>query len=409
MVNIIIIGLGGRFRQLYNSIDKNYKKNINVVAIVDDYYPYDYISSSLKNERGVLPLNYPFDKMEQAFQENNFDWVFITGKNNMHIKPFEYVVKYEKHCFMEKPITDNLEEIERFHELYKEAKTKNLKVQIGLTLQYAPIVDKMLELCRSKFKRRLYKVRAFEYLNVGHSSQIIYKNWRRYKETSGGLIIEKAIHEVHLLYWIIQEINKGKRNVRETYYKSIPRNEFFGCLEKREEFDTILENNADLYRSYHKWDNRKFERVVEHPFDPPPKGETLTFIPDNVSLFTNMIFDDYTLVQTEFDLKLYPLRSRTERGIEFHFEDGKLKVDFITGEIQITKLTDITESETIEHYNSNVDGTSHAGADEKIMEQWWSLVHDETNVMSVNVDQAYKTNKMGLIMEKIPNEWHRMV
>jgi predicted phosphohydrolase len=86
-----------------------------------------------------------------------------------------------------------------------------------------------------------------------------------------------------------------------------------------------------------------------------------------------------------------------------------LKVDFITGEIQITKLTDITESETIEHYNINVDGTSHAGADEKIMDHWWSLVNDETNVMSVNVDQAYKTNKMGLVMEKIPNEWHRMV
>lgn len=407
MIHILIVGLGGRFRQLYDAIQEKHKMDINVVAVVDDYYPSHYIKHTLNPKRKINPHHYTFNHMEQAFQTHEFDWVFITGKNNMHVRPLEYAVKYNKHCFMEKPITDNLEEIERFQELYNEAEKKNLHIQIGLTLQYAPIVERMLELSRNIFKGRLYKVFAHEYLNVGHASQIIYRNWRRYKETSGGLIIEKAIHEVHLLYWIIQKINKYKRRLIETYYKSNTKNVFFGCLDKREEFENMLRNDKSLYHSYHKWDTRKFERIVKHPFDPPPNNN-LTFIPDQVNIMTNMVFDDYTLVQTNFDLQLAPLRPKTERGIEFHFEDGTLKVDFITGKIDISVLYDISDNIMYKTEYVNVDGTSHAGADEKIMEQWWSLATNKDTHVSVNIEEAYKTNKMGLMMEKYPNSWHMM-
>lgn len=195
------------------------KKNINV-GLVGCYGRPGAVASVLRLRTGgrakitacVDPIDasyeramktYNFDEMvryetiPEMLEKGNLDAVIIGSPNSFHLEHLRYLKDQNIPILLEKPLDANWEnicEIMRFCRDYK------APVLVGHCMRFAPILVKAKEMIKSGM---LGKVGSATFVQYCHYGNGMFHSWRRQMKNGGGMMLEKATHDIDVMQWLL--------------------------------------------------------------------------------------------------------------------------------------------------------------------------------------------------------------
>lgn len=189
-VKLAVIGAGGMGQNHIRFIQENPESSL--VAISDALDS----AKQIATKAGV-----PFYSDANAMMDEiKPDGVIIATPNNLHLSIAREAVKRDIATLVEKPISDNLDDAEKF---VQETKSSEVPVLVGQHRRYNPFVNKAKQMIEAGDLGKL-TVSSFHYM--------IYKNddyfnvaWRTKK--GAGPILVNLVHDVDLLRYLIGEVD----------------------------------------------------------------------------------------------------------------------------------------------------------------------------------------------------------
>ena len=160
----------------------------------------DSVRLSLIKEKYNVEASLSFEK---SIDENEPDAVIICTPPHLHVSYALYAAGRGIHCFIEKPLSHNLEGVD---ELIKIANEKRLMISVGYNLRFysgLKLVKKMLD--ENKIGK-VFSVRAEfgQYLPDWRPWQDYRQSYTAKRKMGGGILLD-ASHEVDYLRWFFGE------------------------------------------------------------------------------------------------------------------------------------------------------------------------------------------------------------
>ena len=229
-IKIALIGCGGRGSGACSQALSTSQGPVKLIAVADAFEDNARGAlGNLKREHGdkvdVKPENifWGFDAYQKAI-DSGADLIVIATPPGFRPIHFEYAVKQGKNIFAEKPVATDAAGIRRFLAAVAEAKTKNLKVGIGLQrhhqANYIETVKRIhdgelgdLRLLRVYWNDAGVWVRPrAEFANrkkaagQGELTEMEYqmRNWYYFVWLNGDHITEQHIHNLDVANWVLK-------------------------------------------------------------------------------------------------------------------------------------------------------------------------------------------------------------
>ena len=200
VINIGIIGCGDRGKGIIQVIDQ-FPQKFKVVAICD------VLDLRLKEaQKFAKDGRYMQCKDHRQLLDNSrVDAVVVAVPLNMHHPIAVDVLKANKHLYLEKTMTYN---IQQALDLVKLAESRPRQVvQVGHQYRYSPLYFKVKEMISKGYLGKISQVDCRWDRNANwrrplpDASLERQINWRMYKEYSGGLIAELLSHQIDFINW----------------------------------------------------------------------------------------------------------------------------------------------------------------------------------------------------------------
>ena len=161
----------------------------------------DFIQRFLsgQSEAGApVKIYYDFNEALNAFAP---DAVFITNPNSSHMDLALSAAEYGANLFIEKPLTNAMDGVDRLKRLVEE---KSLKVMVGYNLRWHPQLAHMRELFQAgKIGRVLSAhVEMGENMEDWHPWEDYRDTYAPYKAGGGGAVLCFS-HDIDYLYWFM--------------------------------------------------------------------------------------------------------------------------------------------------------------------------------------------------------------
>jgi len=333
------------------------------------------IEMTLAACRDLMPGKQPkvYKDLESACGDPEVDALFITTPNFTHIQVLRTAIKYNKHIFVEKPMTTTLEDAA---ELVGLAKSHKKIFQIGLQYRYKAIYTEARH--EALERRSLGDIKSLFIME--HRVPFLDKaaQWNKFTKYSGGTFVEKCCHYFDLFNLFAQSRPKTVYAVgsQAVNYKNF---EFKG-----EKSDII--DNGTVIVTYEN-------------------GIVATF---HLCMFAPMFYEELVICGNEGRLKTYESEDylpdrRPQTGMEIlHGEGGKpsrVMVPSYPNTIQSSGHHGATYYEHI-HFIDNMDGKKTQTA--TVEEGFWSVAvgcaAEESMRRGVLVDIAAMLREHGIEM-----------
>ena len=193
-VKIGLIGYGNRGR-LYSSFIKDMLDKIEYVAICD------IRAKELKDSIATNHVSYVYDNVEDFYNAHlPLDLVLICSMDQYHFQHAKKALELGYNILLEKPISNNLKEVQELNQLAKE---KNLKVIVTYVLRYTLFYRMIKEITDSGEIGEIININTTENVSYWHQAHSYVRgNWRNSKET-GPMILTKCSHDMDLIYWLM--------------------------------------------------------------------------------------------------------------------------------------------------------------------------------------------------------------
>lgn len=172
--------------------------------ILKKFYPYKKIFF-LKKYNTILHFNDgQFKKINNInLKKLSFFLIVICTRSNHHISYAKKFFKKSKYIFIEKPLSNNLNEAIKFYKFYKLSKNKP-QIKIGYNLRFLKSLIKFKYLVNKKVLGKIFYINCY----VGKSIEF----WRNgdlniaaTKKNGGGALFELS-HEIDYLKWIFGDL-----------------------------------------------------------------------------------------------------------------------------------------------------------------------------------------------------------
>lgn len=202
-MKILIIGLGSIGQRHLRNLRKLYGDNIQILAYRVRGHKQTF-SDALQIREGVdVEKEYrikTFYILEEAFMEKP-EIVFITNITRQHVSCAIKAAEAGCHIFMEKPISDTMEEIPKLKKILEE----NGKILfVGFQNRYHVCLLKLKKYLEEGFLGNLVSVEAQmgERLDTMHAYEDYKDTYMARKEMGGGVILNQQIHELDYIQWL---------------------------------------------------------------------------------------------------------------------------------------------------------------------------------------------------------------
>lgn len=230
MINIGIAGFGKigqvRAEQIANS------NRAKVVAVYDI------------NEPKELNDEIKFCHSYEELLEQKLDAIFVCTYNNVLADFAIAALNSGRHVFCEKPPARTTEELSRVIEVEK---TKDVVLKYGFNHRYHYSVIEAKKLVDSGEMGKLLWLRGV----YGKAGSIDYdKNWRNYKNYSGGgILIDQGIHMLDLMrYFSNQKFTKINSFVTTSYWDIEAEDNAFVIMQSDEKVNATLHSSATQWQ-----------------------------------------------------------------------------------------------------------------------------------------------------------------
>lgn len=423
-LDVAIFGFGGRAQDVLKEcvqLQEETGKRIRVVAICDDHSQesYDfYVKNRLPVEltteyAHIFESTRMYSDTEEGIcallhDHPHVDKIFITSANNRHAAHLQAVLDHSscQSLYLEKPLFRTLEEWSQFN--------RNLgdrNIQVGLTLRSAKITSLAAEHLKAHQSAlgKLKKVHSWEHVNFGHGLTIIMMNWRRYISLSGGLLIEKSVHDLDLACFFMEAVDVHPQSMHLTTHAA---HNFYTKAHQQQITDTLL-HSATVRASAEGWDRIPWQRAICFSYDIQGKidwkqtmGHFFAAFPEDDALQDSDIIPDTHTVHAEIqttsgdtvdfdlDLKLNGFATQTERGCRLKFEHGEVEIDMENSKmvIQLPDQMPLT-------LDLNMRGVPHAGGDVYVAHGILGTLPTGRKVAQFSDPSVQISSVMGLVSE----------
>jgi len=154
-------------------------------------------------------LNIPNIKVYGSLEEagrKDLDAVFVANETSLHIPTALFFAERGINLFIEKPLSNNLENIDK---LKAAVNSHHLKVMIGCNMRFHPVLKLLKDLVRKGEIGRIVSARieAGQYLPDWHPERDYRDSYSAREEKGGGVILD-LIHELDAAYWLFGEAGK---------------------------------------------------------------------------------------------------------------------------------------------------------------------------------------------------------
>lgn len=190
---IAVIGYGGRgggVAQTGRSATGHLMEVVACTEISDERY-----AQGCQNF-GMTPKRYP--NVKKMLASEKLDGVIIGTPNNFHLENLLDFAGEKIPILIEKPLDSTFAkicEVVRFAEKYSGP------IMVGHCMRYAPILNKTQELLEQGAIGKLCSTRFVQNCHYGNT---MFHNWRRKKEFSGTMFIEKATHDLDVMCALVK-------------------------------------------------------------------------------------------------------------------------------------------------------------------------------------------------------------
>lgn len=197
-ITVAIIGAGQRGKDTYGEIIRNYKDKIEIVAVAE---PNNSRRNSLKSIHNIKESKVFKSWYDMLNEEKFCDCIFICTNDFMHYEPAKRALEKGYHIILEKPMSNNKDEIIRLGALSK--KYNNQVFMVCHVLRYTPFFSTIKNILNNNEIGELISIQHNEnigYYHMGHS--FVRGNWRNSKETSP-LMLAKSCHDMDILLYLV--------------------------------------------------------------------------------------------------------------------------------------------------------------------------------------------------------------
>ena len=144
-----------------------------------------------------------FDSLEELLSDESIEMVAVESHNDMNLHHARLVIESGKHCWLDKPAGDDMEEWRAVRSLATE---KGLHIQMGYMLRFNSTWLKVVDWARTGFLGTIFKVRANMSSGMGGESGVA-----KYLSTfpngayphKGGIAYDLASHLLDSIVWLM--------------------------------------------------------------------------------------------------------------------------------------------------------------------------------------------------------------
>ncbi len=195
MYKVLVIGCG--------SIGKRHIKNLNLLDKDIVIMAYDIDERKLSEVKRISN-NFKVDNdIKKLFKEKP-DIAFICTPPSSHIKYALLSAKIGCDLFIEKPLSNNLKDIEKLLRIIKE---KKLITFVGCNMRFYWAITKIKDLLDKGIIGKVFssRIEFGQYLPDWHPDEDYTKMYSSSKILGGGVILD-AIHEIDYAMWFFGEV-----------------------------------------------------------------------------------------------------------------------------------------------------------------------------------------------------------
>lgn len=144
------------------------------------------------------------DKIEDKLEE--VDSVFITCPTAFHMDFALKAAKANKHIFIEKPVSHNLENVKK---LYSLCQSNDKICFIGYNFRFHKDLIEIKNKLKSLGKVEFVKVEVGEYLPGWHPDEDYRQGYAARSDMGGGVVLTLS-HEIDYIRWLFGSVTSGK-------------------------------------------------------------------------------------------------------------------------------------------------------------------------------------------------------
>lgn len=208
-MKILMIGLGSIGQRHLRNIRRLYGDSVKIIAYRVRRLKTTFSDTMQIRENIDLEKEYDievFTNLDEALEQNP-DVAFICNITSEHIPCAIKAARGGCHLFLEKPVSDRLDNLEELVKIVNEKKTK---VFVGFQNRYNPAILKVKEYLDNRLIGNIISVHAEvgERLSTMHSYEDYKTTYMARSDMGGGVILNQMIHEIDYLRYLFGDPEK---------------------------------------------------------------------------------------------------------------------------------------------------------------------------------------------------------
>ena len=188
-INSAVVGLGFGERHL-RSLKKNKLSNLI------DFFDFNKKTND-RFKKKFKKIN-SSNSFKELINKKELDLVTLATYDNFHYSMILQAIKKKLHIFVEKPLCQTLDQLNKIKSLLKKKENKKLKFSTNMVLRAHPKFKKIFSVVNSGQLGKIYHIEG-EY-NYGRFHKLT-KGWRG-KIPLYSVVLGGGIHILDLIYWI---------------------------------------------------------------------------------------------------------------------------------------------------------------------------------------------------------------
>lgn len=191
-MRFLIAGLGSIGRRHLKNLVSLGQKDIILLRSQVNYPPEDDLK------------DYPAFTNTQTALQNKPDAVIVSNPTALHLQVAIPFARAGCHLLLEKPISNNMQDVEKLEEAVSIGKGK---VLVGFQFRFHPGLLKIKELISTNTIGSVFYIRSQwgEYLPSWHPAEDYRKGYSARKELGGGVVLSLC-HPLDYLHWIFGDV-----------------------------------------------------------------------------------------------------------------------------------------------------------------------------------------------------------
>lgn len=405
ILNVAIIGVGARGGYAYGTYMLEHKEKFQIIALCDP----NLIRLNKWGDIMGVPTNNRFSSEEEFFKEKRADAILVSTMDQLHVRQANKALDLGYNVLLEKPISDDAEELRSLVEHAKKAKRT---VMVCHVLRYTVWIKKCKELIDNGEIGELVSIDSTENVVYWHEAHSFVRgNWRK-REECVPMIMAKCCHDLDLLQYFAGSKCKCVSSMGDLRYfkrENQPKGATERCT-KCKYVDTCVYSAKSIYiKMWHSWGEPQtfpFTLITDvYPVTEKALWEAIENGRYGRCVFAcdNDVVDNQTTIMT-FDnnitatLKMEAFCKDGGRDMTFFGTLGELQLRESADSIILKKFDDSTKIYKLSELTDDLVG--HGGGDHRMLDKVYDVMALGDKNIDTSIESSVESHYMALAAEE---------